>query len=97
MHGRNHALDIALRKYAQKKFEERYSHLEWMQVFGRNYLDGKEGCRGDSHAEKADADDSAVRASDPDSFADDHAVSGWDCEGVSDHERGREEAAGGIS
>lgn len=31
-------IDFAFKKAAQKAFEEIYSHEEWMEVFGRNYL-----------------------------------------------------------
>ena len=96
VHGRNHALDIALRKYAQRKFEERYSHHEWMRIFGRNYLDEKDAGRGSEEAKRAHINGCRIQLSDSDSFADDPAVPGWDCEGVSDHERGREKAAGGV-
>lgn len=34
----NKALDLAIKKVAQKRFEEIYSHSEFMAVFGRNYL-----------------------------------------------------------
>ena len=31
-------LDVALKQYAQRAFEQEYSHEEWMQVFHKNYL-----------------------------------------------------------
>lgn len=34
----NANIDRAFKMAAQKKFEEIYSHEEWMEVFGRNYL-----------------------------------------------------------
>lgn len=34
----NANIDYAFKMAAQKKFEEIYSHEEWMEVFGRNYL-----------------------------------------------------------
>ena len=34
----NKTLDNALKMFAQKKFEERYSHEEFMRIFKRNYL-----------------------------------------------------------
>ncbi|PWL65962.1 MAG: hypothetical protein DBY26_06750 [Amedibacillus dolichus] len=40
VHGKNgHALDIRLKQIAQEKFEEKYSHELFMQVFKRNYLE----------------------------------------------------------
>lgn len=40
VHGKSgHALDLQLKRIAQKKFEEKYSHEKFMNVFGRNYLD----------------------------------------------------------
>lgn len=38
----NKALDLAIKKYAQRKFEEEHSREEFMLIFGRNYLDGDE-------------------------------------------------------
>lgn len=34
----NKARDLELKQYAQKKFEQKYSHELWMQEIGRNYL-----------------------------------------------------------
>ena len=34
----NRKLDLEMKKYAQKKFEEKYSHEEWMKQFEKNYL-----------------------------------------------------------
>lgn len=34
----NKVLDDTLKQYAQKKFEEKYSHEEFMKIFKRNYL-----------------------------------------------------------
>lgn len=34
----NKDLDLKLKKECQKKFEERYSHEKFMQVFRKNYL-----------------------------------------------------------
>ena len=34
----NANIDYAFKMAAQKKFEQIYSHEEWMEVFGRNYL-----------------------------------------------------------
>ena len=33
-------LDRYLKRIAQTEFERRFSHEKWMEVFGRNYLDG---------------------------------------------------------
>lgn len=33
-------LDRYLKRIAQTEFERKYSHEKWMEVFGRNYLDG---------------------------------------------------------
>ena len=38
VHGWNSKTDRHLKKLAQKKFEEKYSHDKWMEIFGRNYL-----------------------------------------------------------
>ena len=97
VHGRNRELDIALRRYAQRKFEERYSHHEWMKVFGRNYLDAEGDFRSHEKAEKACRNNGRIQLSDPDCFADDSAVPGWDCEDLSDNERCGDKAAGGLS
>ena len=42
VHGRNSKADRQLKRLAQTKFEEKYSHEKWMAVIGRNYLGGKE-------------------------------------------------------
>lgn len=34
----DHTLDTLLKKFAQKKFEEKYSHEKFMEVFHKNYL-----------------------------------------------------------
>lgn len=34
----NPTLDLILKKFAQKKFEEKYSHEKFMEVFHKNYL-----------------------------------------------------------
>ena len=34
----NPTLDLLLKKFAQKKFEEKYSHEKFMEVFHKNYL-----------------------------------------------------------
>lgn len=34
----NHGKDLFLKQYAQRKFEELYSHEEFMRIFGKNYL-----------------------------------------------------------
>lgn len=34
----DHELDLEIKKLAQHKFEEIYSHEEFMRVFGKNYL-----------------------------------------------------------
>ena len=38
LHDRNKALDKMLRRTCQEKFEEIYSHQEFMEIFGRNWL-----------------------------------------------------------
>lgn len=38
----NHALDVFLKQYAQKKFEERYGHEKFMKEFHKNYLESEE-------------------------------------------------------
>lgn len=35
----NKAMDIGLKKRCQKRFEELYSHDEFMEVFSRNYIE----------------------------------------------------------
>ena len=35
----NKDLDRKLKVLAQEKFEEKYSHKEFMKIFGKNYLD----------------------------------------------------------
>lgn len=34
----NKQLDLALKEMAQRKFNEVYPDLDWLQIFGRNYL-----------------------------------------------------------
>lgn len=34
----NKKLDMQLKQWAQRKFEEKYSHDEFMKIFHRNYL-----------------------------------------------------------
>ena len=34
----NSSLDTQLKMFAQKKFEEKYSHKKFMEVFHKNYL-----------------------------------------------------------
>lgn len=34
----NRELDLILKEIAQTKFETKYSHEKWMELFGRNYL-----------------------------------------------------------
>ena len=34
----NHAMDMNLKKFAQRKFEEKYGHEKFMEVFGKSYL-----------------------------------------------------------
>lgn len=41
----NRTWDLRLKQIGQKAFEERYSHGEWMQVFGRDYLEEGESSR----------------------------------------------------
>lgn len=31
-------LDLKIKQIAQKKFEEKYSHEKWMEVFGKSYI-----------------------------------------------------------
>ena len=39
VHGRDgHEKDMFLKQIAQERFEEEYSHEEFMKVFGKNYL-----------------------------------------------------------
>jgi len=38
LHDRNKALDKMLRRTCQEQFEAVYSHEEFMEVFGKNYL-----------------------------------------------------------
>lgn len=37
------ALDLSLKKAAQKAFEKKYSHEKWMAEFKRNYLEEENG------------------------------------------------------
>ena len=41
----NRTWDLRMKQIGQKAFEERYSHGEWMQVFGRDYLREGESSR----------------------------------------------------
>ena len=34
----NHALDLNLKKFAQRRFEEKHGHEKFMEVFGKSYL-----------------------------------------------------------
>lgn len=38
LHNSDKQLDKMLEKAAQEAFEEKYSHEEWMAVFGKNFL-----------------------------------------------------------
>lgn len=38
VHSGNKKLDLELKQLAQRKFEERYGHEKFMEVFKRNYL-----------------------------------------------------------
>jgi 5-methylcytosine-specific restriction endonuclease McrA len=39
VHGKNgHELDLKYKRLAQEKFEEKYGHDKWMEVFQKNYL-----------------------------------------------------------
>lgn len=38
LHDSDKDLDRELEQEAQKAFEEKYSHEEWMRLFGKNYL-----------------------------------------------------------
>ena len=38
LHDRNKALDKMLRRICQERFEEKYSHEEFMEIFGKSYL-----------------------------------------------------------
>ena len=35
----NKALDLTIKRIAQRVFEDEHSRFEWMQIFGRNYID----------------------------------------------------------
>ncbi len=39
----NKEVDLHLKQVAQRAFEEKYSHEEWMVEFGKNYLDEDPG------------------------------------------------------
>lgn len=39
---RNRETDLYLKKAAQRRFEELYSHEKWMELFNSNYLDAEE-------------------------------------------------------
>jgi len=34
----NPKFNLSLKRYAQRRFEEKYSHEEFMKIFGKNYL-----------------------------------------------------------
>ena len=38
VHGGNKELDIMLKQLAQRRFIEEYPHIDFLAVFGRNYL-----------------------------------------------------------
>ena len=38
LHDKNKELDRMLQRVCQEKFEEKYSHEEFMEVFGKSYL-----------------------------------------------------------
>ena len=38
VHGLNKILDRQIKQLAQKRFEAKYGHEQWMKVFGRNYI-----------------------------------------------------------
>lgn len=38
VHGQNTKADLHLKRVAQTAFEAKYSHVKWMNVFGKNYL-----------------------------------------------------------
>ena len=38
LHDKNKELDRMLQRVCQEKFEDKYSHDEFMEVFGKNYL-----------------------------------------------------------
>lgn len=38
LHDKNKGLDKILEQEAQRAFEERYGHDEWMRIFRKNYL-----------------------------------------------------------
>ena len=35
----NRGFDLELKKYAQERFEEKYPELDFVSIFGKNYLD----------------------------------------------------------
>ena len=36
----NRELDLQLKQAAQREFEARYGHEKWMELMGKNYLEG---------------------------------------------------------
>lgn len=34
----DHSLDVKIKEYTQRKFEEKYSREEFMRIFGKNYI-----------------------------------------------------------
>ena len=38
LHQRNRALDLMIQRACQERFEEIYSHEEFMDIFGKSYL-----------------------------------------------------------
>lgn len=38
----NHEVDLYLKQVAQRAFEAKYSHEEWMAEFGKNYLEDED-------------------------------------------------------
>ena len=38
VHNGNKELDIMLKQEAQRRFEEKYPHIDFLATFGRNYL-----------------------------------------------------------
>lgn len=42
VHGGNRELDLRLKRFAQKRFEDRFGHELFMKVFGRNWISEEE-------------------------------------------------------
>lgn len=38
LHDRDTNIDLTIKRLAQKKFEEKYNHEKWLEVFGKSYL-----------------------------------------------------------